>query len=34
VYGGLNHEMGEDAAALRETWAAGTNAAPAESGGQ
>jgi hypothetical protein len=28
VYGGWCREMGEDAAALRETWAGGTNTAP------
>jgi hypothetical protein len=29
TYGGWCREMGADAAALRESWASGTNAAPA-----
>jgi hypothetical protein len=36
VYGGWVREMGADAAALRESWARGTNTAPrdAESGSE
>jgi integrase len=34
VYGGWCHEMGEDAAALRESWARGTNTAPEASEGR
>ena len=33
VHGGWCHEMGEDAASLRETWAGGTNAAPSTAEG-
>jgi hypothetical protein len=34
VYGGWCAEMGEGAAALRESWASGTNAAPDEAESQ